>query len=162
MQPQIAFYSTVFTAKSMWPDPSKLQVLQDLPTSNSPVKLQPFPGLINYLQPFIPGLSDKTTFLHEQLTKWDWNPLIDAAFQHLKAWICKTLLNTTLTYYDCSKLVKVETDAGKYGLGTTLLKSSQPITFASKILTDVETHYASIERECLSLCFGLEMFHTYL
>ena len=88
-QPQIAFCDAVFTAQGMWPDPSKFQALQDLP------KLQSFLGLMNYLQPFIPGLSAKTTFLHEQLVEWGWNPSTDAAFQHLIAWICQTLLNAT-------------------------------------------------------------------
>ena len=31
-QPQIAFYGAVFTAQDLWPDASKLQALQDLPT----------------------------------------------------------------------------------------------------------------------------------
>ena len=97
-QPQTAFYGAVFTAQGMWPDPSKIQALQNLPTSNSQVKVQSFLGLINYLQPFIHGLSSKTTFLHEQLTKWDWNPLRDATFQCLKAWICQALLNAILAY----------------------------------------------------------------
>ena len=94
-QPQIAFYSAVFTAKGIWPDPSKIQALQDLPMPDSQVKLQSFMGLINYLPPFIPGLSSKTMFLQEQLTEWDWNLSMDAAFQCLKASICQTLLNVT-------------------------------------------------------------------
>ena len=107
-QPQIAFYGAVFTAKGMWLDPSKIQALQDLPTPNSQAKLQSFLGLINYLQSFIPGLSSKTTFLWKQLAKWDWNPLMDAAFHHLKAWICQTLLIATLVYYDRDKPIMVK------------------------------------------------------
>ena len=34
------------------------------------------------------------------------------------------------------------------------------VGFASKTLTDVETWYANIECECLSVVFGLEKFHT--
>ena len=56
-QPQIAFYGTVFTAQGMWRDPTKIQVIQDLPTPDSQAKLRSFLGLINYLQPFIPDLS---------------------------------------------------------------------------------------------------------
>ena len=143
-------------------DPSKIQAFQDLPTPNSQVKLQSFPGLINYLQPFIPGLSAKTTFLCKQLAKWDWNPSTDAAFHCLKVSICQTLLSAILAYYDRSKPVVVQTDGSKYGLGATLLQSSCPIAFASKILTDAKTCYANIECECLSVCFSLEKFHTYI
>ena len=132
-----------------WPGhatrPSKIQALQDLPAPDLQTKLQSFLGLINYLQPFIPGLSSKTTFLQEQLSQWDWNPSTDSAFQHLKAWICQTLLKVTVAYYDRTKPVMIQT-----------------IAFASKSLTDVESCCANIERECLSVCFGLEKFHTYI
>ena len=53
-------------------------------------------------------------------------------------------------------------DASKYGLGAALLQSGCSIAFVSKTLTDIETCYANVERECLSVCFGLKKFHTYL
>ena len=53
-------------------------------------------------------------------------------------------------------------DTSKYGLVTALLQSGWPIAFTSETLSDVKTHYANIERECLSVCFSLEKFHTYL
>ena len=56
----------------------------------------------------------------------------------------------------------LQTNASKYGLSATLTKITGPIAFASKILTDVETRYPNIERECLSICFSLEKFHTYV
>ena len=129
----------------MQPDPSKIQALQDLPTPDSQLKLQSFLGLVNYLQPFIHGLTTKTTFLHEQLAKWDWNPLTDPAFQHIKAWICQTPLNATLTYYDRSNPIIVQMNASKYRLGAAIIQSSHPIAFSSKTLTDVETRFANIK-----------------
>ena len=143
--PQVAFYSAVFTAQVMWLDPAKIQALQGLPTPDSQDKLQSFLGLINYLQPFIPSLSTKIMFLHEHLAKWDCNSSTDAAFQWLKAWICQTLLNATLMCYDRSKPFIVQRDACEYGLGAALIQSSCPMSFASKTLTDIETHYANIE-----------------
>ena len=52
----------------------------------------------------------------------------------------------------------IQTDASEFGLVAALLQGGWPIAFASKTLT----HYANIERECLSVCFGLEKFHTYI
>ena len=34
-QPQITFHGAVFTGQAMWPDPSKIQALQDLPAPDS-------------------------------------------------------------------------------------------------------------------------------
>ena len=138
-QPQIAFYGAVFTAQGMQPDPAKIQALQDLPAPDLQTKLQSFLGLINYLQPFTPGLSNKTVFLQEQLAQWHWNPSTDAMFQCLKAWICQTLLKVTLAYYDRSKHVVVQTDVSKHGLGAALLQGLLPIAFASKTLTDIDS-----------------------
>ena len=161
-QPQIDFYGAVFTGQGMLPDPSKIQVLQDLPAPDSRTKLQSFLGLINYLQPFIPGHSAKTTFLQEQLSQWDWNPSTDSAFQHLKAWICQTLLKVTVAYYDRTKPAMIQTDASKFRLGAALLQGGWPVAFTSKTLTDIESRYMNIERECLSVCFGLKKLHAYI
>ena len=79
-QPQISFYGAIFTVQDMKPDPAKVQALQDLPAPHNPKQLQCFLGLFNYLHPFLPGLSSKTTFLGEQVTNWDWNPSTDQFF----------------------------------------------------------------------------------
>ena len=72
------------------------------------------------------------------------------------------LLKTTLAYYDCTKPLILQTNASKYGLSTALIQNNRPIAFARKTLTNVETRFANIERECLSVVFGLEKFHTYV
>ena len=161
-QPQILFYGTIFMVQGMKPDPVKVQALQDLPAPHTPKQLQSFLGLVNHLQPFIPSLASKTTFLCEQETNWDWNPSTNQSFHCLKSHICNTLLRTTLAYYDCTQPLVLQTDASEYGLSAALLQNNRPIAFASKNLTDVETRYANIERECLSVCYGLENFHTYI
>ena len=103
--------------------PTKVQALQDLPTPDNQTKLQSFLEFINYLQPFIPGLADKTMSLSGQFAKCYWKPLTDTAFQHPKFFICSTLLRTTLTYYDKTQPVKVQTDTSKYGLGVILVQN---------------------------------------
>ena len=138
-QPQITFYGTIFSAQGIKPNPMKIQALQDLPTPQTQKQLQSILGLVNYLQPFLPGIASKTTFLHEQISQWDWNPSTDNSFQKLKQWICNTLLKTTLIYYDRDQHLTVHMDISEYGLGAALLQNNRPIAFASKTLTDVET-----------------------
>ena len=77
-------------------------------------------------------------------------------FQCLTSWICSTLLNTTLTYYDRTQPVIIQTNSRQYGLGATLIQNGHPITFASKMFTNVRTGYAHTKMECLSVCFNLE------
>ena len=146
----------------MKPDPIKIQALQDLPTPQNQKQLQSFLGLVNYLQPFLPDIAAKTIFLREQVSKWDWTPSTDSTFQQLKQWIYKTLLKTTLAYYDRTQPLTIQTDASEYGLGAALLQNNRSIAFASKTLIDMETRYANIECKCLLVVFGLEKFHTYI
>ena len=159
---QISYYGTIFTAQGMKPDPEKVQALQDLPAPQNPKQFQSFLGLINYLQPFLSNLAAKTTFLRKQVTNWDCNPSTNQAFNNLKSWISNMLLKTILAYYDRTKPLILQTDASEYGLSAALIQNNRPIGFASKTLTDVETRYANIERECLSVVFGLKKFHTYV
>jgi len=41
------------------------------------------------------------------------------------------------------------------------MQEGHPITYASRVLTDPETHYAQIEKELPAVVYGLEKFHTY-
>ena len=143
-QSQISFYGTLFTVQGMRPDAAKVQALQDLPAPQKPKQLQSFLGLINYLQPFLPSVASKTTFLRQQVTNWDWNPSTDQALNCLKSWVCSMLLKTTLAYYDCTQPLILQTNASEYGLSAALIQNNRPIAFASKTLTDVETRYMNI------------------
>ena len=41
------------------------------------------------------------------------------------------------------------------------MQKGQPIAYASRALTETETNYAHIEKEQLSVLFGMEKFHLY-
>ena len=77
-------FGTIFSAKGMKPDPTKIQALQDLLTPQNQKQLQSFLALVNYLQTFLPDIASKTISLREQVSKWDWTPSTDSAFQQLK------------------------------------------------------------------------------
>ncbi|CAC5389163.1 unnamed protein product [Mytilus coruscus] len=47
------------------------------------------------------------------------------------------------------------------GLGAAVMQEDRPVAYASRALTDTETRYAQIEKELLSVIFGLGKFHSY-
>ena len=48
-KPLMTYYSTIFMANSMKPDPIKVQAFQDLPTPHGKKQLHSFLWLVNYL-----------------------------------------------------------------------------------------------------------------
>ena len=73
-----------------------------------------------------------------------------------------------LQHYNPAHELKLETDSSSYGLDAVLLSRSYssafwlPIQFASRTLNQAEQNYSNIEREALSVIFGVERFRHYL
>ena len=58
-----------------------------MPQTTSRAKLQEFLGMVTWLAPFIPNMSENTATLRELLrqdTEFIWNESYDAAFQRIK------------------------------------------------------------------------------
>ena len=71
---------------------------------------------------------------------------------------------TLLVHYDPSKKLRLARDASSYGLGSVLSHKfengdERPISYALRTMNKSEIHYAQIEREALSLIFGVTKFH---
>lgn len=72
-----------------------------------------------------------------------------------------------LTHYNPSLPVKLACDASPYGIGAVMSHlmedgSERPIAFASWSLSAAEKNYAQIDREALSLVWGVKRFNHYL
>lgn len=108
--------------------------------------LETFLGVINFMQPFIPNLSEKTATLRELLKKnaiFNWTQLHDKIFSDIKDNIMKSEI---LVPFDASKNITVQCDASQNGLGCCMLQEGRPISFASRSLTNRKRNVVDIVR----------------
>ena len=88
-----------------------------------------------------------------------WDQSYDKAFNELKSILAKA---PVLKYFSQEKKSVLQCDASKDGLGTCLMQNGHPIAYASRALTPTEFHYAQIEKELLSVVFGVKKFSEFL
>ena len=161
---EVSFFGVTYGKNGMSPDPKKIQGILEMPAPQDATQLQSFLGMVNFMHPFIPHLSQHTAPLRALLTKnavFHWDTSTNAAFQKLKSLI-EAAQNKSLKFYNRNLPLTVQADASKDGLGAALMQQGEPIAFASKSLSDTEKRYANIERELLAAVFACERFKTYL
>ena len=145
----------------------KLDAVLMAPVPSSVPQLRSFLGMINYYSKFIPNLATLLNPLNELLRKdvqWKWTDRREQAFKQAKQ--CLTSPNV-LVHYDPTLPIKLAGDASAYGIGAVISHtlrdgSERPIAFASQTLNASERNYAQLEKEALSLIFGVKKFHEYL
>ena len=146
---------------------TKTDAVNKAPNPKNVTKLRAFLGLLSYYRKFIPNLS---TLIHplnsllQKHKKWNWTPECQEAFKKAKDAISST---SVLTHYDPALPLSLAADASAYGIGAVISHtlpdgSERPIAFASRSLTSAEKNYAQLEKEALSLIFGVKKFHQYL
>ena len=132
-----------------------------MPTPTDVASVRRFIGFTNYLSKFLPRLSDVCEPLRKLTlpdVEWFWTNLHDSAVQQVKRLITNA---PVLKYFDSTKGVTLQCDASDKGLGAVLMQDDHPVAYASRALRDPETRYAQIEKELLTVVYGLEKFHTY-
>ena len=145
----------------------KMQAIVDAPVPKNISELRSFLGLLNYYGRFIPNLSSLLHPLNSLLRQdvpWKWSKECNQAFQAAKD---KIVAPNVLVHYDPNLPIRLAGDASSYGIGAVISHvmpggEERPIAFASRTLLPSERNYSQIEREALSLIFGVSKFHTYL
>ncbi|GFS28089.1 transposon Tf2-9 polyprotein [Elysia marginata] len=71
-----------------------------------------------------------------------------------------------LVHYDLNKPIILTCDASLYGKSAVLShrygNTEKPIMIASKSLSDAEKNYSQLDKEALSIIFGVTKFHKYI
>ena len=145
----------------------KVEAVLNAPRPNDGAEVRSFLGLINYYHRFLPNLSTVIHPLTQRLEKnhqWKWTEQCEIAFHKVKEMITS---EQVLTHYDPSLPLRLACDASFVGIGAVLSHvmhdgTERPIAFASRTLTKTEQKYAQIDKEALSIIWGVKKFHMYL
>lgn len=167
LQDEIEYLGHKISAKGIYMTESKIESMTNAPVPKNVSELRSFLGLVNYYCNFIGDLSTHLKPLYDlttKNTKYVWSENCQHAFEHVKRLI---LSNQCLTHYDPNLEIRLASDASSYGLGCVLSHlmpdgKERPIAFASRTLSKAEKNYSQIEREALSIVFGVTKFHMYL
>ena len=157
---EIAYLGHIISRDGLKVDPKKVDAIQNLATPTDKAGVQRLLGMVGYLQRFAPKLSEVAAPLRELVRKdihfrWDVD-VHGKAVEELKKLLSEA---PVLAYFDPKEDdVSVQCDASEFGLGACLMAKGQPVQFTSRALTQTERNYAQIEKEMLSIVFGLERF----
>ncbi|CAF1275192.1 unnamed protein product, partial [Didymodactylos carnosus] len=149
------------------PTPKRVEAIQNLPTPRNVKEIEAFIGKVNYYGKFVSNFSDLCEPLNRLRRKnaaWKWTPACDTPSANLKQQLAEA---TTLVHFDAQLPLILATDASNYGIGAVIMhrypdESEKPIAHASKTLTAAEKNYSQIEKEALSIVYGVKKFHQYL
>ncbi|XP_061151222.1 uncharacterized protein K02A2.6-like [Syngnathus typhle] len=166
-KPSVEYLGHVIDAEGLHTAPSKVAAVVDAPPPQNISQLRSFLGLLNYYGRFISNLSSLLQPLHELLRRdktWKWTASCQEAFEKAKGALTTSKV---LTHFNPSLPLQLACDASPYGVGAILSHvlpggEEKPIAFASRTLNKTESNYAQLEREALSIVFGVRKFHQYL
>ena len=159
---EVRYAGHVFTAQGLKIDLAKVKAISDMPTPTDKTAVRRLLGMINYLSRFVPQLTDMAEPLRVLTRKeaiFEWTDVQNAAWTRIQEAISTA---PVLRYYDSRLSTELQCDASRTGLGAALLQKGQPVTYASRALTPVETGYAQIEKELLAVVFGMKKFRQYV
>ena len=167
LQDSVEYLGHVISATGLHQAPSKVQAIVDMPTPRDVTQLRSFIGMVQYYSKFLPNLSTTLAPLNQLLHKgvaWRWTDQEEKCFQKVKNLLLK---NNILVHYDPTLPLIMASDSSAYGLGAVLSHlmpngSEKPIAYASRSLSQREKQYAQIEKEALSIVWGVRKFQTYL
>ena len=167
MKDSVQYLGHRIDAQGLHATDDKIKAIAEAPIPKNVQELRSFLGLLNYYGRFIANLSSLIHPLNELLcrdTPWKWTKECSRAFKAAKT---KIVDSNVLVHYDPNLPIRLAGDASAYGIGAVISHvmtdgAEQPIAFASHTLLPSERNYSQVEKEALSLVFGITKFHTYL
>ena len=159
---EVIYMGNILTKHGIKPDSEKVKAVSDMSDPSSKGDVRRLIGILNYLSPYIPNMSDTTSPIRSLMkndVQFKWLPKHSCALDKIK----KVLTSEpVLQFYNPNKGITIQCDASKAGLGACHLQEGGPVAYASRSLTEVEQRWFQIEKELLSIVFAAERFHLYI
>jgi hypothetical protein len=172
----VTYLGFVISKKGVHTCPDKLEAIEKVPVPRNTTELRSFLGLVMYYAKFIPNISSLLAPLYRLLRKdvrFCWDESCDQAFNLVKD---KLVSSEVLAHYSPEWPLVLTTDASSVGVGAVIShlisegahdKDSEgfrerPVAYASRSLNKAERGYSQIDKEALSIIFGIKKFHQYL
>uniref|UniRef100_A0A914UMG5 RNA-directed DNA polymerase n=1 Tax=Plectus sambesii TaxID=2011161 RepID=A0A914UMG5_9BILA len=164
---EVKYLGHIISAEGKCPDPGKTAAIMKMPAPTNADEVSSFLGKINFYSRFLSDYTDLCAPLYElkqKGKKFAWSKLCQNKFDQLKSALAKA---NCLAHHDPKLPLLLATDTSSYGIGAVLLHCysdgmEKPIAFASKTLEPAEKNYSQIEKEGLSIIFGLKKFEQFL
>lgn len=158
---KVKYLGHIFSEDKIEPDSERIEAIKQMGQPKNKKDLQKFLGVVNYVRQFIPNMAEVTAPLRELIKKnviFNWTHRQTEAFNKIKEKIVNAPI---LVPFDEKKIIQIQTDASKDGLGCCILQDGKPISFASRALNEAERRYSQIEKEFLSILFACRKFKFY-
>ncbi|GJX07341.1 reverse transcriptase domain-containing protein [Tanacetum coccineum] len=147
-------------------DRAKVDVIAKLPPPTTVKGIRSFLGHAGFYRRFIKDFSKiarSMTYLLEKDTPFFFSSECQYSFEILKKKLTEALI---LVSPDWDLPFEIMCDASDFAVGAVLgqrkEKHFQPIHYASKTLSDAQTHYTTTEKELLVVVYAFEKFRSYL
>ena len=169
------FLGMVIDSTGVFPAPSKLAAIAEMPRPHTVEELRVFLGLTGYLRQFVANYSITCAPLTDILRNKEfaskrarkrlipWGDEPQRAFDRLKEQLASP---TVLAYPDPTNQFQLHTDASTVGSGAALMQESggtpRFISFASHRFSRTDSRRAPTERECMGILWAVQHFRPYL
>jgi len=147
-------------------DPSKIQVIKDIPTPKTQTEVRSFLGYVGYYKRFIKNFSKIDSPLFVLLMKnveFNWTNLCQEAFNTLKHQLSTAPI---LRGPDWTLPFHISSDVSDTAIGAVLGQEEDHLPYAiyfiSKNMTPTELNYTVTEKEFLEVIYAINKFRHYI
>ena len=158
-QDNVAFMGHMITTEGIRTDDGKVKAIMEMPALTDVYGVKQFCAMIQSRavharssKRFGTHTSTDTAKCGMELVK-----RMHKGFQRSK----EDLRDPILAYFDPDKELVLQVDSSKDGLGAALMQYGKPIDYASRPVTTTGRRLVQIEKELLSVVFGLERYDQY-